>query len=354
MNESCGDELRLLSDEEWQQCVEPQTLNPGPYHGWGRNRDNPFTVEIDAKPLAALVESAMRGKRVYELMSLRRPGDVLHYFRIRLVDVHQDIQKRVDKRLRHLWPQDEVDPAVLSLSAFDKLFSWCGDDTEPEAECWLRFREQAFWRERQLHFHVLVTKCQQQLHKREDYLVQHELARIAQGTHWRDFESALPRYPEEIDIPPARTELPLALFNLIQDLIGRESVQSVSCHLKDYALWRLLVEQQVRRAGLSGKLPQEAFKLSGPDSRLPFDMEREVVRDWGGEVHIPYEGACTGSLFIKPGWRKFNFETMQHTCQFLLTQDDYGDQACASRTEVVDDWILYEYKGVYSPHRLFP
>lgn len=350
MSESCGDELRLLSDEEWLQCSNPEILKPGPYWGWGRSGYCPFTVEIDATPLAILIESAIRGCRVYELMSLRRPGDVLHYFRIRLCDVHQDIQNRVEKHLQKHRPYDKVDPKVMALPAFDKLFFWDGDDTEPAAECWLRFREQPFWRERQLHFHALVMKFQQQLRKREDYLVQHELASIAQGTHWRNFESALPRHPEEVDIPPTRTELPLALFNLIQDLIGRENVQSVSCPLNDYVLWRLLVEQQVRRAGLSGKPPQEVFELSGPDSGLSFVM----AKDWGGEVHIPYEGACTGSLFIKPGWRKFSFETMRHTCQFLLTQDDYGDQACASRTVVVDDWILYEYKGVYSPHRLFP
>lgn len=350
MNESCGDKLRLLSDDDWQQCLEPQTLNPGPYHGWGSGGDCPFIVEIDATPLAILIESAMRGIRVYELMSLRRPGDVLHYFRIRLVDVHRDVLAHVGEYLEKSWPQDDVDPKVLSLPAFDKLFFWDGDDTEPVAECWLRFRAQPFWRERQLHFHAMVMKCQQQLHKQEDYLIQHELARIAQGTHWRDFKHDLPRHPEEVDIPPARTALSLALFNLIQDLIGRTNVQSVSCPLKDYALWRLLVEQQVRRAELCGKPPQEAFRLSGPDSGLPLVM----AKDWGGEVHIPYEGACTGSLFIKPGWRKFSFEDMQFTCQYLLTQEDYGDQSCASRAAVVDGCILYEYKGVYESHRHFP
>jgi len=350
MNDTCGEDLRLLSNEEWLQCSNPEILKPGPYWGWGKDGYCPFTVEIDATPLAILIESAMRGYRVYELMSLRRPGDVLHYFRIRLGDVHQDVQNRVDKYLQKHRPYDKVDPNALSLLDFDSLFSWDGDDTTPEARCWLMFRSEPSWRERMADFFALVTKCQQQLRNQGDYLVQHELDSIAQGTHWRDFVIDSPRHPDEVDCPPERTGLSPVLFHLIEDLISRETVRSVSCPLNDYALWRLLVEQQVRRAELCGEPPQEAFKLSGPDSGLSFVM----AKDWGGEVHIPYEGVCTGSLFIKPGWRKFSFETMKYTCQFLLTQDDYGEQECASRTAVVDDWVLYEYKGVYTPSRHFP
>lgn len=215
----------------WLQCADPQTLNPGPYRGWGGKGDCPFTVEIDAKPLAILFESAMRGCRVYELMSLRRPGDVLHYFRIRLVDVDQDIQALVDERLRNSASYDKADPTVLSLPDFDRLFFWDGDDTHPVARCWLMFRSEPDWQERMTNFFGLVVKYQQQLRDRWDYLVQHELDRIAQGTHWRDFVSDLPRHPEETDCPSEETGLSPALFHLIADLIGRETVQSVSCPL---------------------------------------------------------------------------------------------------------------------------
>lgn len=320
MNGNCEGGTRLLSNEEWLQCADHQTLNPGPYRGWGRKDDCPFTVAIDAKPLAILIESAMRGYRVYELMSLHRPGDVLQYFQIRLIDVDRDVQDRArnSHRQRNPCPRDEDDSSELLLPDFDRLFSWEGDDTTPEARCWLMFRSEPTWRERMTNFFGLVVKCQQQLHNQGDYLVRHELDRITQGTHWRDFVSDLPRHPDVIDCPPAKTGLSPALFQLIEDLISRETVQSVSCPLEDYALWRILVEQQVRRAERSGKPPQEAFKLGGPDSGLPF----VVAEDWGGKVHIPYEGACTGGVFIKPGWRKFSFETMRSTCQFLLTQED--------------------------------
>lgn len=334
------EEIAQRELEEWLQSGNPQSFNLDPSRRRGNKGAYPFTLGIDVKALDILLESAWRGYRVYELMSLRRPGDVLQYYRVRLVDVNQDVQNRVDEHLRDSWSRDKVDPTVFSLPEFDRLFSRDGDDMPPDAECWLRFMSSPFWRERMTNLFGLVMDCQQQLRNRGDYLVQHELDRITQGTHWRDFVSDLPRHTDEIDCPPAKTGLSPALFHLIEDLISRETVQSVSCPLTDYALWRLLVEQQVRRAELSGKPPQEAFNLSGPDSGLPF----VVAEDWGGKVHIPYEGACTGDIFIKPGWRKFSFDSMKSTCRFLLTQEDYGEQECASRT-VVDEWVLYEYKG---------
>jgi len=340
---NCGNELLLVSNKEWLLCIDTETLTPGPYSGW-RGKIHPFIVEVDAKPLAILIESAARGYRVYELMSLNRPGDVLHYFRIRLIDVDPDIENRVKHCSENFGQQNKDDSNVLALPDFDSLFSWDSDDTAPEAECWLRFREQSFWPAKIKKFFDLAMKCQKQLHIQGDYLIQHELDRFDLGTHWRNFASDLPRNPYEVNYPFEKTGLSPAFFYLIKELIVRETVQSVSYLEQDYALWRLLVEQQVRRANKDQKTVQEAFKLCGPDNGIPF----VVAKDCGGEIHIPYEGDCDGDILIKTSWRKFRFEAMKSTCQFLLTQEDYGEQECAYRT-VADDWILYEYKGLYIP-----
>jgi len=334
-------ELLLISNEEWLLCTNTETLTPGPYYDW-RGKICPFIVEIDARPLAILIESAARGYRIYELMSVNRPGDVLHYFRIRLIDVDQDIQNRVKNRPENIWHHNIDDSNILSLPDFDDLFYWDYDDTTPDALCWLRFREQSIWRDKMKEFFELVIKCQKQLYNQADYLIQSELDRIDKGTHWRAFITDIPRYPYETRCLPEKTELSSAFFYCIKELIAREAIQSVACLQKDYGLWRLLIEQQVRRSELTSKPLQEAFKLSGPDNLFPFD----VAKDWGGEVHIPYEGVCNGDIFIGAEWRRFRFEAMKSTCQFLLTQEDYGEQECAYRT-IVDDWVLYEFKGRY-------
>ncbi len=167
-----------------------------------------------------------------------------------------------------------------------------------------------------------------------------------------------------------KTELPTSLFRAIESLIVRENVQSVSCPLTDYFLWRLLVGEQLKRAERTGMSPQAAFTLSGPDSGL-----RNVpYEDWGGKVHIPYEGACGADLFVKPAWRRTfpeadarggslsdvlfggHFGECVETgdvCQYLLANEDLGHLRCAHRVDIGDGWILYESNRPYQPNRLF-
>nr|MBA3755290.1 hypothetical protein [Nitrosomonas sp.] len=86
------------------------------------------------------------------------------------------------------------------------------------------------------------------------------------------------------------------------------------------------------RANKHHKNPQEAFKLTGPENGIPFIL----AKDCGGKIHIPYEGVYKGDIFIRDSWMKFRFEAMKYFCQFLLTQEEYGEQECAYRT-IVDD-----------------
>lgn len=140
------------------------------------------------------------------------------------------------------------------------------------------------------------------------------------------------------------------LRQTIIELAQRDDVRSVSCPFEDFSLWRSLVAIQVQRAKLMGLPPQQALRLSGPDSGLP-GIEPE---DWGGDIHIPYEGAAPGDLFILPDWWNFFAENAQangsltsacgsRPCHLVLTAVDYGELSCAHR-KVIGDWVLYEAK----------
>ena len=110
-----------------------------------------------------------------------------------------------------------------------------------------------------------------------------------------------------------------------------------------------------------GLAPQEAFRLNGPDSGIPLVSDESTRKDveWGGEIHIPYEGVCGGDVFIQPHWFGFSPEQARlaptlseavfgdfalngyKTCNYLLTRwKDLGEIACAKRIEV-GDWLLY-------------
>lgn len=183
-------------------------------------------------------------------------------------------------------------------------------------------------------------------------LLQHELRLIDARRHRRDFLAGVTRSPLLKSAVPESPAVPPPVFEAIVDLIRRDDVHSVSCPFAAYALWRLLVEEQVRRAEATGRPSQEAFCLCGPDSGLP-GIE---VEDWGGEVHIPYEGACGADLLILPSWHRFFADKVRDggklryavgkLCHHVLVRGDHGELASATR-KVVGDWTLYTSTAPY-------
>ena len=77
------------------------------------------------------------------------------------------------------------------------------------------------------------------------------------------------------------------------------------------------------------------------------------MKEWGGYVHIPYEGMVPGDLVFLPYWRVFRPEhagvngslsqACGLKCKYLFTpvERDFGDLGCATR-EVIDGWVIYE------------
>ena len=146
--------------------------------------------------------------------------------------------------------------------------------------------------------------------------------------------------------------LPPDVAELIKELIKRPDVQSVSMPYADEEVWRALVVEQLERAQRTGLHRQHAFSLSGPDGGLPFDPA-----DWGGSVHIPYEGAAEADLFVKPPWYRFRLASAMETgsltaaiggkqCHHLFLEGEHQQVDCASRL-VVQGWTLYTSNRPY-------
>lgn len=141
-------------------------------------------------------------------------------------------------------------------------------------------------------------------------------------------------------------KFPPEVIELIGQLIKRPDVQSVSFPYSDERVWRLLVREQLKRAEGTGRHRQNVFALSGPDDGLPFDPA-----DWGGFVHIPYEGMAEADLIVKsPAYgflprfanrtRDLTAAMLGKQCHHALVHGEHGDVASASRTHV-QGWTLY-------------
>lgn len=58
------------------------------------------------------------------------------------------------------------------------------------------------------------------------------------------------------------------LYKAMADIIAQSDVHSVSCPFGGLNIWRILVEEQIKRSQKFGLSPQEAFLLYGPYSGL--------------------------------------------------------------------------------------
>ena len=165
---------------------------------------------------------------------------------------------------------------------------------------------------------------------------------------------------------------------IILTLAAQPDIHSISCPFTDFDLWKGLIHEQLRRSHATGKPPQEALCLVGPDCGirgltnvrvgwLDFDEHppepdpdtgNYVPDMWGGDIFIPYENTTSADLFILPEWHnvfpeyiakpnaRFHRILGGRVCNYLLTDRDLGVFDSATRT-LIDDWFLYRCNG---PH----
>jgi hypothetical protein len=358
------DHSLLIPASELAVLRTAELIDVGDYYTWRNEGPRTFAIELDARPLAVLIEDAVRGNRVYEFMTILRPGDLLHYLWINCAPAHEEVQKHVIRHKHRV--RDKLDKieseCQLPFIDFDACFAPdYADDTPPHIEVWLRHRGGMYWTGKVEGLLNLVRNCQHRLRERADFLLKREIHQIDEGRHPADFLPVVERTPvpetricfDPTFTPPVRQK--------IAELLKQDDVRSVSCPYRDYELWRLLAAEQIRRAENLGISPSEAFTLSGPDGGnalhgIPYES-------WGADVHIPYEGLCGGDLLIWPKGRRFRVPQGTTTgklsvaatvrgCYYLLSPEDFGEVPFAVRT-VVGDWVLYQSNAPYEPCDVF-
>jgi hypothetical protein len=352
---------KALTSPDSALLTEPTPLHVGSYCEKGQPFE--FQVEIDARPLSLLIEEAGKGRRVYELLSIERPGDLLNYLWIRVADGAPRLAEYVAGRYKQARRSNQPIESVpgLPFTEFDSYFVLDGDDTRPDAQIWRTFCDSEVWRQKLTSLLSVVRRGQATLKQQNDFLIQHEMSLKVRGLHHLDFAAKVDRDGQLMAAVPAQSALPPNLFEVIVRLAKQEDVRSVSCPFTDYWLWRELVAEQVRRSIARGLEPMAALSLNGPDSGVPFVHDRlcRTDREWGGDIHIPCEGTCSADLFVQPEYFGFSFaqaraaptlsqavfgadaEALDKACTYLLTPSlNLGEIASAKRT-VVSDWALY-------------
>ncbi len=345
--------MNFLTDIE--KGLFHKTYKPLTYMNTHFHPESRIIVEVDARPLEVLAEAAALGFRVYELMSIQRIGDILYYLELNIVDINSRIQNMVNSSM-NTRGDSKPDYHTVPYRVFDSLFEENIYFAETyEAENWLGHRESSEWKQYLTDLLRVVRVLQKRLRGIDDFLLKHEINLIDNDEHEFDLLDEVTRDSSSKFDLDALSPLPGYLLELISDLITRDDVRTVSCHIKDHRLWRIFTTEQIKRVERTGQPHQEVFGICGIDGRNAY---QSLSKQWGGEIHSPYEGVCPSDLFIQSGFCGYDPFVMESTkqlcaaygpCRYYLTQIDHGELDATIKTTHTD-WFLYESTAVYKPN----
>ncbi len=306
---------------------------------WRRERSW-FVVRLDASPLFELITAAKAGLRVYELATLRRPGDLAAYVDVRPISLPPGVLDQASAALRFQRPEE----VRMRLERFDTFFPWVGEDDHPVGTAW-----RAQWNgPATRHFLGALyehVRCSVGSLAEGDLLLQHELRRIAENRHAYDtWPLARVRgLADTMQWPdPKQVRYTASFYAMLDRLLQRPEVEAVA--YRDDGIYRVLRSlclEQRRRADASGRKPSEALCLSALTD-LYIDNSA-----WDSELRLYDEGIGWGDLFVDGDGelgaplRLLHGTRWQRFGRWVLSARDLGHfegYAC----ECGDGWFLYE------------
>jgi hypothetical protein len=302
----------------------------------------PFRVEVRHHALDHLMSDAQEAHRVYELMMIRRPGDVWKYLWVKLLEVPPSVSIMVKSKRENAYPHGRCPwpENCLPFSVFDSFFYWCvlgGND--PETECWLNERKSDRFLGYALSLFRRVQVKQQEMLQSSDLLIQAELSAVKALKHHHDmdayipFEITTPSY--ESPTAPKRTP---AFYEKLRSLLAMPEISMVAVRGDDdYHTMRVLCEEQRRRSKTSGKPLAHELALHALSDRPSYYSR------WGAMVKCWQEGLGYGDLMIntKGVYSTFrdHLEAVRR-CRMMLSHRDEGEIKGYSQTQG-DGWVLY-------------
>lgn len=324
-----------------------------------RKEKIPFHVELDASAIARLIEDAEHAQRVYELFSIRRPGDIWKYVWLRLIELprrmqarYEEARKKLDSRhgAPHPWPE-----SAIPYQAFDAFFEGYWEDTDPEESCWLMARRGAAFRQFAVGCLVQVREAQGRLRWAHDPLIRHEISQIDSGEHLYEHRTSTPfQITRRDEPPPARQEFDAGYYKKLKELLLLPEIRSVACRsLGDYETVRLFCTEQRERADRCRQPPGRALVIN-------IIADRVIDTDaWDAHVRWHSEGLGYGDLFVEHGFGGYSIKELveEHhriSSPFILTTRETGEaigEIEGYSREAGDGWVLYRTLHPKEPRR---
>lgn len=248
----------------------------------------PFRLRLHFHALAQLMNNALHSIRVYELMMIKRPGDVWNYVWVEAVEMPPRIAERMKKHAS--WSHK----SFITFRKFDGMFRYAFIDTEPEDACWLKARGERPFAELADQLYMQTKVIQTRVRKSPDVLTKHVLTAMEAGCHRYDY---LQEWPIFCTLPdykpfylPTHSE---SYYRKLEELLSLPEVTSVGfSYGTDFEAIRLACTEQRRRADATGKKPRDAFHITALADGLSY------ARGWEADILRYIEGLGWAQLYV--------------------------------------------------------
>ena len=317
-----------------------------------RNSMHRFRVRLDSRPLMHLIEAAENAHRVYELLLIDRPGDIWAYTSVVLDELPPGVASRVARAREkcaprsegqgHAWPEGS-----MSFQDFDQLFYWAWDDTEPEDEAWLNYRNSSVMHAYAEQSLAIVRAAQSRVDW-NDHLLRHVVARVRADKHpycYLDRRVAFAKFQESIPNEPSHSP---DFYKKLGELLRDGELASVAYRANgDYRVLRMMATEQRRRAQRTGHTAGNALHLS---ALVNYTIDSEA---WDSEIWFFSEGLAPGDLYIEGGG--LGATTVKELIEvhgrrlgnYILSARDEGEITGFVK-EMGEAWVLYRKQTPYS------
>jgi len=289
-----------------------------------RGQKYPFRLRLHFDALAQLMNDALHSIRVYELMMIKRPGDVWNYVWVEAIEM----PPRIEERMRGLTSWSHK--SFITFRKFDGMFRYAYDDTEPEDICWLKARGERPFAELADQLFTQVKVIQARVRRNPDILTKHVLAAMEAGRHRNDYLQKPPIYctlPGYKPVyPPTHSEI---YYRKLEELLSSPEITSVGFSYEtDFEAIRLACTEQRKRTDATGQKPRDAFHVTVLADGLSY------ARDWEADILRYMEGLGWAQLYVStPETMKVCVKIRGSAYPFFFLDSDAGEVDRYTKTE---------------------
>ena len=296
-----------------------------------RGEKYPFRVRLHFDALAHLMNDALHSMRIYELMMIRRPGDVWNYVWVEAIEM----SPRIVNWMRGRTPITHQN--FITFPEFDRMFRWAGDDTEPEDKCWLKARGERAFVDLADQIFTQIKVIQARVRKSPDLLTKHVLDAMEARRHRYDYLQQPPIWCTLPDYKaiyfPTHSE---SCYRKLGELLSSASITSVGFSYEtDFQAIRLACTEQRRRADATGEKPRDAFHITALADGLSY------AREWEADILRYIEGLGWAQLYVStPETMKVCVGIRGSAYPLFFLDTDAGEVSGYTKT-AGDRWFLY-------------